>query len=776
VSERQNSVWIGQSIRRFEDPSLLLGLGRFTADLPSDLHLKFVRSRIAAGRIKKIVIPQSVRGYRLSDLGLVNQIRPLLHNPLYQAIGQPLLAETNVRFVGEPTVAIIAKSAAEAEDHCELVEVEIEPLDPLVDLAKAISPSAPLIHHGTTSNVIIEAKFETPNFQRVFQAQSEVIDINVVSRRQAAAPMEGRAAHAAFDAREDRVTLTSSTQNPHVTRTGIAEVLNIPESSLRVIAPDVGGGFGQKMSLPVEYCVAVALARMNRCSVAWVEDRHENLASSFHSREQIIRVRGAFNDGGRLLALRADALTNIGAYSCYPTTCAVEPLQALAEIPGPYDIQHYSCHTRGVATNTCPMSPYRGVSRPVLTFAMERMMDDAALHFKLDPVEIRRRNLVDQFPYRSATGLIFDEGTYKETLDIAARTIDIGAFRKRQQSHRQDGRYIGLGFSTFSERTGYGTPAFAARGMEIVPGFDTVEIAMDPSGFVEARTGVSPHGQGLRTTLAQIIADQLGLAPDLVRIVHGDTDKSPYGFGTFASRSIVIAGGAAMLAAAKLREKILDIAAHLLEAPRNSVRLEAGNAIVVNSNRFMPIRGVARIANLSADRLGGISPGLRESATYDPAGCFSNACHVAIVEVETDTGRVKLDRYLVVEDAGLLVNPMIVDGQIHGGVAQGIANALFEEVVYNDQGENLTTTFADYLVPTIAEIPTIEIQHVETLNSDATVTKSKGLGEGGTIGCPAAVINAINDALLPFGVRMNEFPATPKRIRNRLRVAMEGKR
>jgi aerobic carbon-monoxide dehydrogenase large subunit len=775
MSERQKSTWVGQPVRRFEDLSLLLGLGRFTADLPTDYHLKFVRSRAAAGRITKIVIPPNVRGYKLADLGPVNQIRPQLHDPLYQAVGQPLLAETNVRFVGEPIVAVIAKSAAEAEDACELVEIEIDPLEPLVDLAEAVSTSAPLIHRGTKSNIIIEARVETPDFQHAFDGQTKIIDIDVVSRRQAAAPMEGRAAHAAFDAREDRVTLTSSTQNPHIMRTGIAEVLNIPEASLRVIAPDVGGGFGQKMSLPVEYCIAVVLARKHRCSVAWIEDRQENLVSSFHSREQKIHVRGAFDDSGKLIALKAEALTNIGAYSCYPTTCAVEPLQALAEMPGPYDVQNYSCHTRGVATNTCPMSPYRGVSRPVLTFAMERMMDDAALQFGLDPVEVRRRNLVDKFPYRSATGLIFDEGTYRETLDIAARTIDVELFRKRQQELRQKGRYIGVGFSTFIERTGYGTPAFAARGVEIIPGFDTVEIAMDPSGFVEARTGVSPHGQGLRTTLAQIIADQLSLSPDLVRIVHGDTDKSPYGFGTFASRSMVIAGGASMLAAVKLREKILDIAAHVLEVPRATLRLEAGNVVVANSNRFMPIPSLARIASLSADRLGGISPGLRETATYDPAGCFSNACHVAIVEVETDTGRVKLDRYLVVEDAGLLVNPMIVDGQIHGGVAQGIANALFEEVIYNDQGEILTATFADYLVPTMAEIPSVEIHHLETLNSDATISKSKGLGEGGTIGCPAAVINAINDALVPFGVRMNEFPATPKRIRNRLRVPTNGK-
>jgi carbon-monoxide dehydrogenase large subunit len=775
MSESLPSTWVGRSVRRFEDSSLLLGQGRFTADLPTDLHLKFVRSQMAAGKILGISIPPDIKAYVLADLGLVNQIKPLLHNPAYQAIGQSLLAGDEVRFVGEPIVAIVAHSAAEAEDHCDLVEVEIEPLSPVVEIAEALASGAPRVHRTLRDNVIVEASFRTPSLEEEFESASEVIRLDVVSGRQAAVPMEGRAAHATFDKRTERVTLTCSTQNPHITRTGIAEVLNIPEAMLRVIAPDVGGGFGQKMSLPVEYCVAVALARKKRCSVAWIEDRRENLVASFHSREQLVRLRGAFSANAKLTALDADVMTNIGAYSCYPTTCAVEPLQALAEMPGPYDVQTYSCRTRGVATNTCPMSPYRGVSRPVMTFALERLMDNAAARFGIDPVEIRRRNLIASFPYKSATGLIFDEGTYKETLDIAARTVDLAGFRLRQEQFRAEGRYVGIGFSTFSERTGYGTPAFAARGMEITPGFDTVEIAMDPSGFVEARTGASPHGQGLRTTLAQIIADQIGITPDMVQITHGDTDNSPYGFGTFASRSIVIAGGAALLAATKLRQKLTEVAGHLLEASPADIRLEMGNAVIAGTNRGIPIATLARTAYLSADKLGNLSPGLRESATYDPGGTFSNACHVAVVEVDPQTGAVKLDRYLVVEDAGRLVNPMIAEGQIHGGVAQGIANALFEEIIYNDQGEILTATLADYLVPTMAEIPHIEVQHLETLTSHATITKAKGLGEGGTIGAPAAVLNAVNDALSPFRVEINEFPATPKRIREIIRTSLENR-
>ena len=325
--------------------------------------------------------------------------------------------------------------------------------------------------------------------------------------------MEPRAAHAAWDAASERVTLTCATQMPHAMRTIIADLIGMPESDLRVIAPDVGGGFGQKMSLAPEFVVVTWLARKLRTSVAWVEDRRENLVACFHSRDQSVSLEGAFDADARLIGLAADIVADVGAYSCYPTTCGVEPLMAMAEMPGPYDVREYACVSRGVVTNTCPMAPYRGVSRPVITFTLERLMDKAAAAFGLDPVEIRRRNLVKTFPYTSATGLVFDEATYVETMDMAVEAVGVPAFRARQAKARAEGRYLGLGFATFSERTGYGTPAFAARGMEVTPGWETVEMTMDPSGFVEARIGASPHGQGLRTTLSQIIADELGIAP-----------------------------------------------------------------------------------------------------------------------------------------------------------------------------------------------------------------------------------------------------------------------
>ena len=628
-----------------------------------------------------------------------------------------------------------------------------------------------LVHEHVARNLIVEGKIETPGFAAAQKAAHRQVTLEARSRRQNATPLEARAGHAAFDPASGRVTLTCATQMPHLMRTAIADLIGMPESELRVIAPDVGGGFGQKMSLVPEYVVLVWLARKLRSSVAWIEDRRENLVASFHSRDQYIRLQGSFDADAKIVALSAEVIANIGAYSCYPTTGAVEPLMAMAELPGPYDVRAYACVARGVLTNTCPMAPYRGVSRPVITMAFERLMDLAAAQFGLNPVEIRQRNLINKFPYTSATGLVFDEGTYRQTLDMTVEALDLPAFRQRQQRARADGRYIGIGFATFSERTGYGTPVFAARGMQVTLGWETVELTMDPSGFVELRIGASPHGQGLRTTLAQLVADELGLAPDRIRVVHGDTDRTPYGWGTFASRSLVIAGGASVLAARKVHAKLVKMASRLLEAAADDIVLADGVARVAGTDRAIPIETLARAAYHQVHLFNGeIDPGISEAATYDPPGTFSNACHAGIVEVDPETGRVTIERFVVAEDAGRLVNPMIVDGQIVGGVVQGIGNALLEEIVYDEAGNILTATLADFLPPTSGEIPPIELLHLQTLNG-TTITQAKGLGEGGAIGAPAAILNAINDALAPFGVMINEMPATPQRIRAALRQA-----
>ncbi len=763
-------AWVGRSLRRFRDPVLLRGEGRFTADLADGAHtVRFVRSPVARGRIIAIETGHPEQTFTATDLAGLKPIRPLLHRPDYVPVDQPILATDRVCYLGEPIAAVIGETPEQAEDLAAGVFVDIEPEGAVVDSDQALAPDAAAVHPQAAGNVLIEGKIRTPGVDAAFEAAAEIIEIEIRSHRQSAMPLEARAAHAAFDSASGRVTLTASVQMPHMLRTGLADILGMAEADLRVVAPDVGGAFGQKMSLAPEHAVVVWLARKLRRSMRWIEDRRENLMASFHSRDQHYVVRGAFDADYKLLAIDADLRCNVGAYSCYPVTCGVEPLMAMAEFPGPYDFQEYAVRARGIATNTCPVAPYRGVSRPVITLALERLMDCAAERFAVEPVEIRRRNLIASFPYKTVTGLEYDEGSYRQAIEMAEQAVDLAAFRIRQCEARGDGRYLGIGFSVFCERGGYGTPAFAARAMDITPGFETVEISMDPSGFVAARIGASPHGQGLETSLAQIIADELGMAPERIRIIHGDTDRTPYGWGTFASRSIVISGGASKRAAEKLKAQLCEVAAECLQADAGQITIKDSRAMVQGGDASIALSELARaVYHQSHQFTGRDEPALTARATYDPFGTFSNACHAAIVEVDPETGQIDIERYVVVEDAGRLINPLIVDGQIQGGVAQGIANALFEEIVYDADGNLLTTLLMDYLVPTAAEIPEIEIYHLET-TTGASITKAKGIGEGGTIGAPAAVLGAVSDALTPFNTGIFEMPITPERIRALLR-------
>jgi len=762
--------WIGRSLPRLEDPALLKGHGNYVSDhAKGALHVAFVRSTLAAGHIVGVERPDTGAVFTGADLDGVNPIRPVLHRPDYRAVGQPILALDRVVFPGQAVAVAVAATAAEAEDLAEQVFVDIDPVDPILDFDAALGEGARAVHPEAPENVLVEGRLETPGFQEAVANAHAVVELELRSRRQSAMPMEPRGGVASYDAATGRVTLLASVQMPHMLRTGIADCLGIPEADLRVIAPDVGGGFGQKMSLFPEYVVLVWLARRLRTKLAWIEDRRENFLASAHARDQAFTVRGAFAADGELLALEADLRSNVGAFSCYPVTCGVEPLMAFGELPGPYRFSQYKVRSRGVTTNTCMMAPYRGVARPMLTFTMERLMEKAAAQLGIDAIDIRRRNLITAFPHRSPTGVVYDEGSYLQAMEAAVAHVDIPAFRARQAEARRKGRHIGLGVSVFSERTGYGTPVFAQRMMGIVPGYESVDLAMDPSGNVEVRIGASPHGQGLKTCLAQLVSDEVGVTPDKVRVVSGDTDATPYGWGTFASRSIVISGGATKLAAGAVAAKLKKIAAVLMEAGEDEVTLADGYARVAGTNKAMPVPELARAAYHQSHRFG-LSAGIRENGFYDPAGTFSNACHICEVEVDIETGGVRIRRFVVVEDAGVVINPMIVDGQIAGGVAQGIGNALYEEMVYDEDGNLLTVSLADYLPPTALEVPDLEILHMETISPES-VTKAKGVGEGGTIGAPAAVLNAVADALSPFGVEMNVMPATPERIRAAIRNA-----
>ena len=775
--------WVGQPLRRFEDPALVQGLGRFVADVADlhrgALHAAFVRSGVPAGTIRTIEAPSSATVLTAASFPGARTICARLDRPDFVALETPVLASGMVRHPGEPVALVVAGSRAEAEDIAEQVVVDIDPVQPVLDAVAAMAPGSPSVHPDLDmpmgNNVVLDARLATDGIDAALAAADEIVELDIRSHRQNALPIETRGALAAHDPGTGRTTLTAANQMPHMLRTALADILGIGEADLRVVTPEVGGAFGQKMCVPREYVALVAAARLLGATIAWIEDRSENLLASWHSRDHTYRLRGAFTAAGELLGLDADLLCNIGAYSNYPVTFGVEPLMALAELPGPYRLPEYRVRSRAVTTNMCPIAPYRGVSRPVLTLAMERLMDTAGRRLDIDPVEMRRINLVSEFPYSMPTGLRVDPGSYVETLDAAVEAVDLPGFRRRQERAAAEGRYIGVGFSVFGERTGYGTPAFADRAMEITPGYETVQLEMNPSGDVTARIGASPHGQGLATALSQLLADGLGVEPHRVSIVHGDTDATPYGWGTFASRSMVIAGGAARLAAERLVARIREIAAHELEASPDDIRLENGSAMVAGTSIGLPVSEIARTAHHSSHRLpAGMEPGLSVTATYDPAGTFSNACHAAVAEVDPDTGHVNLERFVVVADAGLEVNPMIVEGQIHGGVAQGIANALYEELVVDEHGNLLTASLMDFLPPTAKEVPRIEVTHLQTI-TDASITGAKGVGEGGAIGAPAAVLNAITDALSPLGIDVNEMPATPARLRELIREATAAK-
>lgn len=783
-------TWTGRALPRLEDPAIVRGWGNYVADVAARdrtrLYAKFVRSPYSSGRLQSVTAPPGITIFTAADLTDVQPIRSSLHRPDFVEVDTPILATDVVRFVGEPIALVLASSEAEAEDAVELIEFDIEPLPAVLSAAQALSPGAPLVHdsipedHPNDPNTVVDGRIHTDGFDAAVDRADHIVKIQVSSARQSAMPLEARAAHAAYDRGSGRSTLHATLQMPHVTRTAIADCLGIPEDNLRVVAPDVGGGFGAKMTLAREDVALVWASRRLRRNIAWIETREENFMAAWHSREQVYDIEGAFTSAGELIALRGDLLCDVGAYCCYPVTWGVEPLMAMAELPGPYKVQEYSVRSRAIVTNKCPIAPYRGVSRPMQVLAMERLLDVAAAELGLDPIAVRETNLITEFPHRAPSGLILDVASHVETLQAAAQLADLGDFRVRQAKARQQGRYLGIGFSSFAERTGYGTPAFAARSRPfdlrkdqaaavMTPGFERVVLTMDPSGSVTLRIGASPHGQGLKTSLAQLVCDQLGLEPHQVRVIASDTDLTPYGWGSFASRAMVIAGGASLMAAQEVAERLRTLAADRLDCLPSDIDLVDGQARRRDDGEAVPIPVLARdtyhASQLIPDKG---EPALESVGLYDPTGTFANACHVAEVEVDPMTGRVEITRFLVAEDAGRLINPAIVDGQITGGIVQGIANALYEELIYDERGVLVTTSLMDYLPPTVAEVPDIDIVHLETI-SPASLTGAKGVGEGGTIGAPAAVANAISDALLPFGVGVFHLPATPHRIRTAIR-------
>ncbi len=774
---------VGASIARKEDDRLMRGRGRYVGDfgLAGQFEAAFVRSPVAHALITGIDIPDDIRSrvFTHADMAGVKPIRAVSALPGFKPSSQPALAFEKVRQVGETIAICVAPSRAEAEDMADRVAVDFEILPAVSDMLAARDADAPLVHEAWGDNVFLETGVED-DIESVAARAAVKITREFRTARQCMAPIEGKGVLAEWDGRLRQLTVISAAQLPHIVRTGIAECLGLDHASVRVIAPDVGGGFGYKGILaPEEVCIAW-LARHLERPVRWLEDRREHLTANANCREHHYIVTGYADAEGRLLALDAEATVDAGAYSAYPFSACLEAAQIASILPGPYLMDAFRCKTWSVASNKPPILPFRGVARPGVCFALELVIDAIAREVGREPHEVRLDNVVrpEQMPFDNITAKHYDSGDYPECIRRAAAAIDVAGVRARQRSGEADGRRIGLGFSIFCEQAGHGTSVYAGWGIPMIPGFEQAAARLTPDGALELRVGVHSHGQGLETTLAQVANEVLGIDTDEVRVVLGDTAYTPYSTGTWGSRCMIMAGGATAEACKLLAVRIRQIGAGLLQVDPSSVRLEDG--LVVSASGSVTLQEVGRTWYLrpqdltdDADR-----QGLEVTGGYKPdrdSGTFSYACHAAVVAVDTATGEVEILDYAVVEDGGVLVNPMIVDGQVHGGTGQGIGTALYEEMPYAEDGQPLAPTLADYLLPGPTEIPSIRVDHMET-PSPYTTFGQKGIGEGGAIGPPAAIANAINDALAPLGVEISECPVTPRRLLAAIAAAGNGDR
>jgi carbon-monoxide dehydrogenase large subunit len=766
---------VGAPIKRTEDPRLLTGNGEYTADRKPDrpLHLAFLRSGQPHARIARInaeaarLAPGVMAVLTAEDIADdFKPVIPFSRMPNYYATPIMPLASKKVRYVGEPVVAVVATSRYLAEDALELIEVDYDPLGAIARAEMAVADDAPLLHEEAGSNVLIAREFKKGDVAADLKAAAVRVSGRFEMTRKAPLAMEPRSYTAEYESRRDAVTLYTSSNIPGIVRDAISESLSLPGHRLRVVAPDVGGSFGSKGSLyPEELLICIAARKLRR-SIKWTADRLEDVSSSSQAFAEIVDAEMGFDANGVATSLQADVLGDVGAFSIYPWTCGLEPVQVVSFLPGPYKIGSYRGAVRGVATCKPPTGPYRGVGRPISTFVAERLMDLGAKALGIDPLEIRRRNLVrpDEFPYRIASGIIWDKTGFIECLNAAAETAGYELLRKEQAEARKQGRLFGIGIASYAELTGIGSRIAVAPGMPINTGSETAKITIDSTGGITAAFGVASHGQGLETTLAQIVADDLGTRFEDVRVIQGDSDEVPMSTGTYASRSAVLGGGAAKHASKILQEKIKRVASHLLEANADDIEVAEGKAIVLGTDRAVSFRQIAKAVYSDMKTLPvEAREELTATYTYDPInGTTAAATHIAAVEIDPATCFVKILKFVVAEDCGRIINPMIVDGQVHGGVAQGIGAALFEELIYDDDGQLLSASLVDYVIPSAPEVPLMDVIHVES--ESAVAGGFRGMGEGGTIGAPAAIANAIADALSPLDIDVSILPMTPERI------------
>jgi carbon-monoxide dehydrogenase large subunit len=763
---------IGARVLRKEDDRHLHGKANFVADMvmPGLSEVAFMRSPLAHARLTAIEIAPAGQHavFTRAHLSDVLDIAADSSLPTYQLSAHPPLARDKVRFVGEPVVMGFAPTRAEAEDLLETVQVQYQELPAYAEVLSAMQATDNLVHEQWKDNAFVTLSVDK-NFDAL-AAQAEVVVHRKMSlSRQCMVPLEGKAVLAYWDHQANQLVVVSATQVPHLIRTALAQYLQMDQGQVRVISPDVGGAFGYKCVLQQEELCVAWLAKTYRKPFRYLEDRREHLIAGANTREHHYEMTAYADRRGRLLALDAKITIDGGAYSVWPFTIGIEPGQAIGNLPGPYAFDGYRCVTQCVATNKPGFVPYRGVARTGVCFAMELTLNALALEVGREPWEIRLENLVqpEQMPYVNVANKHFDSGDYPASVRRALEMINVKAVRARQQQGEADGRLIGVGLATYTEQSAHGTSVFAAWGMPIVPGFDQAMVRMTPDGGLEIRVGVHSHGQGMETTFAQIAHEVLGIELSKMRVMHGDTGQTPYSSGTYASRSLVMSGGAVSQACQKLVPQLLNIGAHLLKAKVTDVVLESGS--VCCGERRVSLSDIAKAWYLSPQLLPpDVDPaGLEATVGYKPrvdTGAFSYATHVALVAVDPQMGGVEILDYVVVEDCGVLVNPMVVEGQTIGGVAQGIGTALYEEMRYDEFAQPLASTLADYVMPGATEVPNIRMDHFET-PSPHTEFGAKGMGEGGAIAPPAAIFGAVNDALRRVGAaELTRTPLTPRRV------------
>ena len=762
---------IGASVLRKEDDRFLRGRGQYVGDIrmAGTREIAFVRSPVAHARLKHIKVPEEFRDVVFTAKDL-SGVKPIVSAPPLKGFKysvEPILAAGKLRYVGEMVAMCLAPTRAEAEDIAAAVTLEFEELLAVTDMLAACRPGSPLVHEEWGDNIFVEFS-ENGAIEKIAGVAAIKVTKNIRTSRHCMFPMEGRGIVAYRDPRLRYLTLITSTQFPHSVQTGLCQCLGLNDGAVRIISPDVGGGFGYKGLLCREEVALGWLAMQVDYPVRWLEDCREHLSANANCREHHYQITGYADRDGKLLAIDCIGHVDAGAYSSYPISSAPEAAQITSLLPGPYVFSTYRCRSAAVATNKCPIIPYRGVARSGVCLAIEAVMDAIAREAGLEPYEVRLRNMVrpEQMPFDNVVGKHFDSGDHPECLRRAVEAIRLSEVRARQKRPEPDGRLIGVGLSFFVEQGAHGTSVLAAWGRPIVPGYEQANVRLTADGDIEIRVGTHSHGQGHETTYAQVAHEILGVDFDRIKVLQGDTLYTPYSTSTWGSRSMVHGGGAIARASRIIAKRAARIGAWLLQTDVANVRVEDGKVIAGNGS--VTLREVAHAwylqpQNLPADvDTGGLEVTAGYRADRD-SGTFSYAAHAAVVAVDPATGVIEILDYVVVEDGGVLVNPMIVDGQICGGTAQGIGTCLYEAMPFDAQGQPLASTLLDYMLPGATEVPDIRILHMQT-PSPYTEFGIKGLGEGGAIGPPAAIVSAVNDALRPLNVEVQDLPLTPERV------------